>query len=87
MLKKVVLGTLLIGLIGILVAGAVIRTVDKTDNVAEARGLGQGQSVRDAGEALAQGQGQGRYAQASGNGQSAGTVDRLYPNYDDRQKR
>ena len=86
MLKKVVLGTLLIGLIGVLVAGAVIRTVDKTDNVAEARGLGQGQSVRDAGEALGigqGGQGQGRYAQASGSGQSAGTVDRLYPNYDD----
>ena len=87
MLKKVVLGTLLVGLIGVLVAGAVIRTVDKTDNVAEARGLGQGQSVREAGEILTQGQGQGqgqgRYAQASGNGQSAATVDRLYPNYDD----
>ena len=92
MLKKVVLGTLLIGLIGVLVAGAVIRTLDKTDNVAEARGLGQGQSEREAGEALGigqgsqgqgQGQGQGRYAQASGNGQSAATVDRLYPNYDE----
>ncbi|MGD9405243.1 MAG: hypothetical protein PVH95_08855 [Anaerolineae bacterium] len=90
MLKKVVLGTLLIGLIGVLVAGAIIRTTDKTDNVAEARGLGQGQSEREAGEALGigqgtqgQGQGQGRYAQASGNRQSAGTVDRLYPNYDD----
>ena len=87
MLKKAVLGTLLIGLIGILVAGAIIRTVDKTDNVAEARGLGQGQSERDAGEALGQGQqGQGRgrsTTQGTGNGQSAASADRLYPNYDD----
>jgi hypothetical protein len=85
MMKKIVLGTLLIGLIGILVAGAIIRTVDKTDNVAEARGLGQGRSASEAGEALAQGQGQGRgrSAQATGNGQSAATVERLYPNYDD----
>ena len=87
MLKKIVLSTLLIGLIGILVAGAIIRTVDKTDNVAEARGLGQGQSAREAGEALTQGQGQGqgrgRSAEAIGNGQSAATVERLYPNYDD----
>ena len=43
MLKKVVLGTLLAGLIGILVAGAVIRTVDKTAQVAEARGGGGSQ--------------------------------------------
>jgi hypothetical protein len=85
MLKKVVLGTLLVGLIGVLVAGAIIRTVDKTDNVAEARGLGQGRAVSEAGEALAQGQGQGRgrSAQATGNGQSLATADRLYPNYDD----
>jgi len=42
MVRKVVLGTLLVGLIGVLVAGAIISTVDKTENVAEARGLGQG---------------------------------------------
>ncbi len=43
MLKKIVLGTLLVGLIGILVVGAAIRTLDKTGNVAEARGTESGQ--------------------------------------------
>jgi hypothetical protein len=42
MIKKIILGTLMVGLIGILVAGAIIRTVDKTDNVAEARELERG---------------------------------------------
>jgi hypothetical protein len=37
-MKKIVLGTLLVGLIGILIVGAAIRTLDKTGNVAEARG-------------------------------------------------
>jgi hypothetical protein len=87
MLKKIVLGTLLVGLIGVLVAGAIIRTVDKTDNVAEAQGLGHGRGASEAGEAVSQGQGQGqgrgRSAQGTGNGQSATTTDRLYPNYDD----
>jgi len=40
MLKKIVLGTLFIGLIGVLVAGAVIRTMDRTERVAEAQGYG-----------------------------------------------
>jgi hypothetical protein len=40
MIKKTVLGTLLVGLIGVLVAGAIIYTVDKPEN-AEARALGQ----------------------------------------------
>jgi hypothetical protein len=87
MFKRIVLGTLLIGLIGVLVAGAIIRTVDKTENVAEARGLGQGRSASEAGEAVSQGQGQGqgrgRSAQGTGSGQSAGSTDRLYPNYDE----
>ena len=89
MFKRVVLGTLLIGLIGVLVAGAIIRTVDKTENVAEARGLGRGQSIGEAGEAvtegqgIGQGQGEGRSLQGTGRGQSAGSADRLYPNYDD----
>ena len=42
MVKKIVWGVLLVGLIGILVAGAIIRTVDKVENVAEAQGLGEG---------------------------------------------
>ena len=98
MLKKIVLGTLLVGLIGVLVAGAIIRTVDKTENVAEARGLGHGNSVSEVGEGLAeglgqgqgqagqgqgQGQGQGRSALGTGNGQSASSADRLYPSYDE----
>jgi hypothetical protein len=44
MLKKVILSSLLVGLIGVLVAGAIIRTVDKTGNVAEAQGRGHGRS-------------------------------------------
>jgi hypothetical protein len=44
MLKKIVLGTLLVGLIGILVVGAVIRTMDKTERVAEASGHGYGRN-------------------------------------------
>jgi hypothetical protein len=89
MFKRIVLGTLLIGLIGVLVVGAIIRTVDKTENVAEARGLGRGQSAGEAGEAVTQGQGQGqgqgrgRSVEGTGNGQSTGTADRLYPNYDE----
>jgi hypothetical protein len=43
MLNKIVLGALLVGLIGFLVAGAVCRTLDRAGNVAEARGLGGGQ--------------------------------------------
>ena len=40
MWKKIALGVVLTGVIGVLVAGGVIRTLDKTGNVAEARGLG-----------------------------------------------
>ena len=75
MLKKIVLGTLLIGLIGILVAGAAIRTIDKTGNVAEARGAGHGQggaSVAYADEAV-----QGNYGSSrggGGQGRAAGTA-------------
>ena len=87
MIKKVVLGTLLIGLIGVLVAGGIIRTLDKTENVAEAQELGRGRSIAESGEAVTQGQGrgqgQGRSEQGTGIGQAAGTADRLYPNYDE----
>jgi hypothetical protein len=44
MLKKILLGTLFGGLIGILVIGAVIRTMDKTGDRAKAFGLGEGQA-------------------------------------------
>jgi hypothetical protein len=87
MFKKVVLGTLLVGLIGVLVAGAIIRTVDKTGNVAEARGQGRG---RGGGEEIGYATGEldrgfGANAQANGRGgygQGAGTVERRYPNYE-----
>jgi hypothetical protein len=49
MLKKIVLSTLFIGLIGILVTGAVVRTMDKTEGVAEAHGPGYGQGNGKAG--------------------------------------
>lgn len=67
MAKKIVLSILAVGLIGVLVAGAIIRTVDKTENVAEARGLGRGRSGSEGTEYVA-GQGQGR----GGNGQGGG---------------
>jgi hypothetical protein len=62
MLRKVVLGTLFIGLIGILVTGAVIRTMDKTGHVAEAHGPGYGQGNGEAG------QGRGGYSQGGSRG-------------------
>jgi hypothetical protein len=82
-----VLGTLLVGLIGVLVAGAIIRTIDKTENVAEARGQGRG---RGGGEEIGYAtgkldQGFGANAQANGRGgygQGAGAVERRYPNYE-----
>ncbi|MGD9375857.1 MAG: hypothetical protein PVJ23_08750, partial [Anaerolineae bacterium] len=68
MAKKVLLGTLLVGLIGILVAGAIIRTVDKTDNVAEARGEGNGRALAQTGsnETAVLGQGRGGAGQGQG---------------------
>jgi hypothetical protein len=96
MVKKVVLGVLLAGLIGILVTGAVIRTIDKTENVVEARGLegrGNGRAVEGSGELLdvtytgrgrggnGQGGGNGQ-AGGGGNGQAGGSVERQYPNYE-----
>jgi hypothetical protein len=87
MFKKVVLGTLPVGLIGVLVTGASIRTVDKTENVAEARGQGRG---RGGGEETGYRTGkldQGLSAEAQANGrggygQGSRTVERQYPNYE-----
>lgn len=85
MVKKVVLGTLLIGLIGILVAGAIIRTVDKTEQVAEGRGQGRGQGRSEVGELVQVGQGEGRggNAQGGGYGRSGEAVERQYANYEE----
>jgi hypothetical protein len=86
MLKRILLGTLLIGLIGVLVAGAIIRTVDRTENVAEARGQGRGPgSGEETGYATGElGEGYGVYAQGNGRGgygPGAGTVERKYLNH------
>ena len=77
MVRKVALGTLLVGLIGVLLAGAIIRTVDKTENVAEARGVGQGRQkgyeVQQTGWNLSHDtQSKGR----GGNGQGGGVLER-----------
>jgi len=74
MAKKIVLGTLLVALVGILVVGAVIRTLDKTGNVAEARGEGRGWSAGESGSLPAveqdrgPGQGGGAYGRSDGSG-------------------
>ena len=84
MIKRIVVGVLLAGLIGILVAGAIVRTVDKTGNVAEARGAGQGRgeerlgSTAPASSQEGGGYGQGGsqeggdYGQGGGQGRNAG---------------
>ena len=59
MLKKIVLGTLLVGLIGILVVGAVLRTMDNTERVAEASGRGYGRNGAEVGTCAAGVSGQG----------------------------
>jgi hypothetical protein len=63
MLKKIALGTLFIGLIGILVTGAVIWTVDRTELVAEAQGRRRGNSDTGAYAAGGSGRGRGGYSQ------------------------
>jgi hypothetical protein len=89
MLKKVAIGVVVAGLTGILVFGAVNRTLDRTGKVAEAQGQGNGQGR--SGEEVAQGQGNGRGRSAEeliargGNGRGSGqggAAERQYPNYD-----
>jgi len=80
MLKKIVLGTLFIGLIGVLVAGAVIRTMDRTALVAEAEGNGHGHDEASGHAEGESGQGRGGYGS---QGETGGSVaERKYPNYD-----
>lgn len=85
MVKRVILGTLLVGLIAVLVVGAIVRTVDKTDNVAEARGQGRGWSDAETVQYVSDTQGRrgGGNGQAAGTGRQAESAERLYPNYDD----
>ena len=85
MVKRIVLGSLLIGLIGVLVAGAIIRTVDRTEKVAEARGQGRGQGSSEVGEYASgqQGKGRGGNSQGGGYGQSGEAAERQYMNYEE----
>ncbi len=79
MLKKIVLGTLFIGLIGVLVAGAAVRTMDGTALAAEAEGNRHG--YNDASE-YAEGesdQGLSGYSQGQTGG---GVAERKYPNFE-----
>jgi len=66
MLKKIVWGTLLVALIGLLAVGAVVRTLDKTELVAEARGNGRSHEEAAGSAANETSYGQGR---GSGGGQ------------------
>jgi hypothetical protein len=84
MLKKIILGTVFVGLIAFLVAGAINRTQDKTEDSVEAAGLGRGQQRTDnnveahqpgADYQLTGGQGN------RGGGQSTAEYERQYPNY------
>ena len=70
MSKKVWVAVVLFGLIGILVAGAIVRTIDKTENVAEARGGqgGNGQAYSSTGQGFNRGTSGG-----SGQGDGTGT--------------
>jgi len=68
MFKRILAGTLLAGLIGLLVFGAINRTLDRTGKVAEAQGqggYGRGRSsdLVAVGNAAGQGAGQGRAAE------------------------
>ncbi len=66
MFKKILIGVLLIGLVGVLVVGAVIRTISTT-GIAEAHGQGYGrggQTGIDGANQVNQGQGYGRNGQA-----------------------
>ena len=83
MVRKIVLGTLFIGLIGALVAGAVIRTVDRTQLVAEAQGNGYGRSSDKADEHETDGLREGRNGNGGRGRTTANVVERRYPNYDE----
>ena len=95
MLKKVILSSLLVGLIGVLVAGAMIRTVDKTGNVAEAQGRGHGRSGELSSDISSERLGQGFGASNLGTeaqpgdrggygrgGLGATNAERRYPSYE-----
>jgi hypothetical protein len=69
MLKKVVLGTVFVVFIGALITGAVIRTMDKSEQTAEqvGSGEGRGRNASDENNVVVDNQGNGQ-----GNGQGKG---------------
>lgn len=76
MLKKIIGSALLIGLIGILIVGAINRTTSKT---AQAQGNGSGQGLS---EHEGERDGQGNGASERGGGQGNGSGEWQYPNYE-----
>jgi hypothetical protein len=67
--------TVFAAFVGILVAGAVIRTWDRTTRTAEAHGNGRGQAQQVEGVAAGPGQGQGQsQSQSQGQGQGRGRL-------------
>lgn len=83
MLKKVILGTLFVGLIAVLVIGAINRTVDKSEITAQAAGRcrGQTQSVQEDRTNHQNNDYQSAGGQGYGGGRSAAENSRQYPNY------
>jgi hypothetical protein len=71
MLKKIILGTLFTGLIGTLVAGAVIRTADRIDQGGDGSGQGRGRNAQA--EVSEAGRQEGRSGGYGGNGQGDGS--------------
>jgi len=78
MFKKIIVGTLILGLVGILVIGALNRTNFKTGS-SEARGQGRGRGSEVTTYTTRGGQGQGSDPQdtLSGRGQGRGDADQL----------
>ena len=76
MFKKIIVGTLILGLVGILVIGALNRTNFKTGS-SEARGQGRGRDNQVTTDTTNGGQGQGGYPQdtLNGRGQGRSSVD------------
>jgi hypothetical protein len=78
MFKKIIVGTLILGLVGILVIGALNRTNSNTGST-EGRGQGRGRSNEATTYTTSGGRGQGGYPQDTlkGRGQGRGNADQL----------
>ncbi len=77
MTKKIVWGLVVVGLVGILVAGAVVRTAAKAGDGPEAQGFGAGRRIGDGSSAEAEGlsaqAGTGEQVRGLGIGDGTGT--------------